>query len=987
MMFTAGIRSESAVRTVKRIGRATLSATPLVAAILVGGVAQAQQAAAPAAPEEVVVSGSRIQHDGYSSPTPTAVVNEEVLKANATSNLADTLNTMPNFVGSATPQTSAITVTSGQQAVNGLNLGGLGQTRTLVLLNGQRTVGSTLTGVVDVTELPQQLIKRVDVVTGGASASYGSDALTGIVNFVLDTHFNGVKGDISAGETTYGDDRNAKISLTAGTNFMNGRGHVELSGEAVYDPGVMVAHRPWNNNGYGIITNPNYKAGNGQPQYLMSNNIGVDTISYGGTISGCSINGGASSTTLCPFRGVMFGPGGAVTRETFGGISGGVSDPLMAGGSWANQTVTNVAGAAMQPVNRHQNIFTRADFELTDNIAIYAQGSYSQLYSYSSSVPVFNPSQNVTIQATNPFIPISLAQQLQAGGVTSFQEGSFLGDLGGGGTLGVQHPTTGRQVARYAMGATGDFDLFGKNYTWDADATYGWSTQNVTNPGTIFIPNYNTAVQARLVNGQIVCGAPVANSTAGCVPWNNFGLGVNSQAAINYVQGAGLYPWQDARLHQAVQSANLKGSPFDNWAGPVQFAIGVEHREEATHSSADAQETLPSNWSLGIGPGWSGSFHVAEGYIETDVPLLKDLPFAQSANINAAFREAGYSAFGLVHTWKVGGTYSPGYGLTLRATRSADLREPTLVDLYSAGTQTTNSLNDPFNGNATTLYISKTVGNPNVQPEMANNLVLGGVYQPTFIPRLNTSIDYYNINITHAILTGGLSEQNILNYCFNGNTQICSLFSRVGSGPTASLLINKSPLNLASEHQNRMEFNGAYLLPLDLFKVSWLQGDMNFTTNITHFMNYTTNSGIPGAVPTYVAGANNGSMPKWKWSATVSYDLDPVSVSLTGRGFSSGTYNNNWVACTAACPVSTANYPTYTTNHLDGAFYLDLGASYHFNVENTKDEVYFNVRNLLNTDPVLVAQGGSTGYDFFPANQGLYDILGRVMRVGVRFQM
>jgi outer membrane receptor for ferrienterochelin and colicin len=189
-------------RILTRSALAAFGAPTLAAMLAMGGTnAACAQEAAPAtqpartaseaaaseqlaAPETVVVSGSRIVRDGYNSPTPVSVVGIEVLQGNATSNIADALNTLPNFAGSATPQTSAVTVTSGQQAINGLNIGGLGATRTLVLVNGQRTVGSVLTGVVDVSELPQQLISRVDVVTGGASAGYGSDALTGIVNFV-----------------------------------------------------------------------------------------------------------------------------------------------------------------------------------------------------------------------------------------------------------------------------------------------------------------------------------------------------------------------------------------------------------------------------------------------------------------------------------------------------------------------------------------------------------------------------------------------------------------------------------------------------------------------------------------------------------------------------------------------------------------------------------------------------------------------------------
>jgi iron complex outermembrane recepter protein len=916
---------------------------------------------APQSVDQVVVSGSRIVRDGYSSPTPVSVINTDVLQSNATSNVADLLNTMPNFAGSSTPQTSAVTVTSGQQAVNALNIGGLGATRTLVLVNGQRTVGSLLTGVVDISELPQQLITRVDVVTGGASAGYGSDALTGIVNIVLDTKFTGVKAEVSGGETNYSDDRNWRANITAGTAFADGRGHAVISGEEDVDDGLLIANRPWNNNGWGYITNPNYTAKNGQPLDILTNHLGVDTASYGGTI--------ASG----PYRGTMFGAGGAQTNETFGSI---VSDPLMSGGSWASQTVGNVLGAAIAPEQRRQNVFGRVSFDVTDNAEVYGQVSYSHLFSFSDSVPVFYPG-NLTMSATNAFLPANIATGLAAADQTSFKYGTFNNDLG------IQHPVTDRKVTRTLVGADGKFDLFNTKWSWDGYASFGVSQQDVISGNTINVPNYMQAINAvRGPNGQIECASTVTNPGNGCVPLNIFGKGVASQAAINYVIGN---PWNDAHLDQTVVSGNLHGSPFQDWAGPVSFAAGVEHRREATNSDADPQEAQTGTWFLAAGLPYSGAFAVTEGYLETDVPLAKDLPLAHQLDLNAAIRETDYDTFGLTHTWKVGVTWSPIDDLRFRATRSLDIREPTLVDLYQAGVTTSNSITDPFNGNATVAYRSTTTGNPNLVPERASNTVAGLVYQPSWLPRFSASVDYYIINITGGITS--FSAQQLINLCYEGGTAACSTFTRTTSGGSPLIDFTIQPLNFATEDARRLEIESNYSLPLDSVVSSW-KGTLAFRGAVTHYISDLINSGAPGSIPIQNAGVNLATgLPSWKYSTSADYEFEHYSLMLTARGLSAGVYSHSNVDCTSDCPASTANNVTVSNNRISGALYFDLSAGYHFNVYKADSEIFFSVRNLMNRNPPIVAMGpGATGYDFFPANVYQYDVLGRVMRLGLRVQ-
>jgi iron complex outermembrane receptor protein len=275
---------------------ALLKASVCATALLTAGSASAQTATPPndnQATEQVVVTGTRVQRDGYEAPTPVTVVSSEELEKSGTPNIADYVNTLPVVSGSSAPQTTATQVGAGRQGINSINLHNIGDIRTLTLLDGRRVGGMINTGVVDVSELPQQLVSRVDIVTGGASASYGSDALSGVVNYVLDTKFTGFKSDFSGGETTYGDDRSWQAALTYGAGFANDRGHFLLSGEASKENGVYnPSNRPWTKAGWAYITNPNYTATNGQPLVLREPGVALDTATLGGAIA-------CSATSAC----------------------------------------------------------------------------------------------------------------------------------------------------------------------------------------------------------------------------------------------------------------------------------------------------------------------------------------------------------------------------------------------------------------------------------------------------------------------------------------------------------------------------------------------------------------------------------------------------------------------------------------------------------------------------------------------------------------
>jgi iron complex outermembrane recepter protein len=546
-------------------------------------------------------------------------------------------------------------------------------------------------------------------------------------------------------------------------------------------------------------------------------------------------------------------------------------------------------------------------------------------------------------------------------------------------------PATGyamdRHQSRFVLGANGKVTVFGTSWKASAYVEDSLSRQDTSNTNTINVPNYFQAIDAvRAPNGSIVCRSTLTNPTNGCIPYDLFGTGVNSQAAINYVEGS---PYNDDDFRQTVESINVSGEPFSDWAGPISVATGFEHREEAGSGNSDPYEEAPVPWFFSAGLPTIGHFTVTEGYVETVVPLAKDAAWAKSLDFNGAVRGTGYDS-GPVATWKVGVTYSPVDDVRFRVTRSHDIREPNLNDLFMGTFATLAGINDPFNNNVSTVVRTITSGNPKLVPEDAETLGLGVVFQPSFLPGFNASIDYYSIDISNGI--GTLTSQQIIDLCYAGNQQACGLVQRSPAGGSNAYTINAAPLNLSSEKASGLDIETSYQFPLNNLVSSW-PGKIGLRALGTHYINDTVNSGIPGSIPVQNVGNNSDTgPPHWRYDATIDYSTILVTLAFTLRGVSAGVYSNSNIQCTSGCPASTPNYPTLNDNHIAGATYLDVGATYRLGGSD-QAEVFFNIRNLMNRDPAAFSPFSSVGYVFEAANPALYDVLGRVFRAGVRFKL
>jgi hypothetical protein len=442
---------------------------------------------------------------------------------------------------------------------------------------------------------------------------------------------------------------------------------------------------------------------------------------------------------------------------------------------------------------------------------------------------------------------------------------------------------------------------------------------------------------------------------------------------------------------------SLNGKPFDDWAGPIAVAAGVEYREEeytvvgdpygngetasdpytAQYPADPVLSTAGNNWYSGNFHNGSGNYHVWEAFLEVGVPLWANEDWGK-ADLDLAGRATDYSTSGYVQTWKVGGTWdTPLDGIRLRALQSRDVRAPNLSELFAAPSVSNGTvINDATNTSVTIL--NEGLGNPKLVPEKSSTTELGLVLEePTWLPGFSASIDWYRTEVKGVI--SSLSAQNIEDLCFDEhNANACSDVLLTSPTPNTNFVVAQA-FNLATLLTSGEDFEASYRFDLQDWQALPIPGSFVLRVLANHDDNFVVNPGIVGGVVTESAGSNAASTPLWKLDTVQTWNNEVWSFSLTERWFSDGVYNKNYIQCTAGCPVPTLANPTINNDVMAGAFYLDIGGSY------TLDEnkiFYFKVDNVTNLAP---AQDPSPlPNNVNGANAALYDTLGRMYRIGVR---
>ena len=990
--------------------------------------AAAPAAAAPTELTEVQVTGTRIIRQGYEAPTPVTAVGISALQDSAQPNIGDTLTELPMFQGSAT--TTSSTSFGGEGDYVELNLRNLTPSRTLILFDGRRLPTANPEAVPNLTLIPDGLIQRVDVVTGGASAVYGSDAVAGVVNFVLDTNFTGIKGLLEGGISGYGDGPSDKIQLTLGTTFFDGRLHLLLSGDQSYQQEVNGIARPWNTGTQpNFYQNPAYATNKSAPEYLLSPCCVSTTYPAGGLI----LSG--------PLQGTTFGIGGAVEQYNYGvGLTAPGDDQY--GGSW--QTSTMHGGSDVLPAETDTHFFVRLAFDIRPNIQVYAELIDASDHTNSRCCFDYYQGGVGTLYTSNPYLPASVVAEAAADAVTSFSVGDslrFPTNMGSEGGLGDNNF---RYKDVYVLGLKGKLNVGKNSYHWNLYGQQGISIENFGIDEEAIKQNLSNAIEAvrvgsygpnnsytglngatlvgytaanypnplRIANGTITCLSnllPLNNpgETTNCVPFNIFGTkpcagvpggqcNLASAAAYAYTQG-----W--ARLREvgeeSIVGGDITGEPFSTWAGPVSVALDAEYRHEAVNGFNDPISEESGFFSTNFSP-FVGSDHVSEGAVEAVVPLVKGVPGVQELDVNGAARATDYSVSGYVTTYKYGLEYTPISDLRFRATVSSDIRAPSLSNLYAyASAHGTNV--DPFENNASIPSYTITGSNPNLRAEKAHQYEIGLVFQPSELPGFNLSVDYYHINITGAIssLTAAYELQQCYNTripgTFTGTSPLCALIVRTpctpclgtrGLAPGTLYSVETIPFNIAAFLASGVDYDLDYRKQLTELVPSW-KGAVGLNLSATYTIHDITNTGIAGPAQ-ILDSAGTDETPRWAVFATLSYELDRWHFSWQERFDSAILGNDNYITCHTNCPnpipagFSTLGFvprvPTY--------FRANLAVAYKF-MEHDQQEaaVFINVNNVFNRAPPWFMQYEGSLFDTGSVNN-LYDTIGLYARAGVRFR-
>lgn len=925
--------------------------------------ARAQDAAQQT--EEVVVTGSRVISDAINAPTPLTVISTQQLAATSPGTIPEGLNKLPVFAGGKNPTTTDNA--SANRAGNVLNLRNFGSQRTLILLDGHRVTPSNADGTVNVDTLPMMLMQRVDVVTGGASAVYGSDAVTGVVNFVLDKRFTGFKVEGNAGLSNYGDGASWQLGVAGGTELLGGRGHFLGSLRHYHLDTIHMNDRPWGRADW-VITG----LGTAASPYVDTPNARHQTYPFTGLIS-CA----GTTANPCRANGQQFTSNGVIGPFNPGITTGTNGVPSGGDGGYSTKS-------SLQSMVNTDESFARVSYDLNDTTTAYVQGMAAQAYNYFTFQNNFIPVGSVpnTFFKTNPFLPAA-AQSLLAGGTANtFQVTKFIDQPGTGFiTRGI---STNLSLSAGLTGTVAGYD-------WNLNYTHGYSRTKVNNPR-----NQNNqkayAAQDAVLNaaGNPVCyvsTTPFANLYPGCVPMNIFGPSALTPDQYDYfVEETGFV------ISQTMDNVggSISGELFDLPAGPVRAALSGEYRSLVYNVNSNAPPMTVDCTGLRLCNAATQMYqgnvsasqpdstqNVWEIAAEANVPLLKEIPLIQEFSLNVAGRYTEYSTSGPVQTWKIGLNYHVDDNIRFRATNSIDIRAPTLNDLYSPVQITSGGFVDIHTGNIAATVRQQTRGNPNLVPEVARTYTAGVVLTPTFIPGFSLSVDYYQIALKNTIGAVGGGQASIQQLCeaSNGTSPYCSLYVRPlpfsdRSAANFPTLVLTQQLNTALNKTEGWDIELNYGFELsDVWEGA--PGSLDLRTLITD-QPYNITVSYPGA-PTL-----RTAVPKARITSFIDYSVDDWGIHLQHRwlsGFDRSTQPG--VVIFAQPRGRDVNYFDLNLERKMDFFGGDMSA-------------YLSVQNMFNKKPPIEPTNTSTpglypgGIGSTNGNAYGLDVVGRYFTIGFR---
>jgi outer membrane receptor protein involved in Fe transport len=931
--------------------------------------------------ETVTVTGSLIRRVDVETASPVVTIDRAQIQATGKQTLGDLVQQLPAMTGgNVNPQTN----NGGGTGGSSINLRGLGSRRTLILIDGQRLLSK------DPNAIPADAIERIEVLPTGASATYGSDAIGGVVNFITRKNYQGATFTANVGESDRNDGDQSGYTFTFGQTSDKGSLMAGISYNK--QDGVLASSRDFSKNA------------------LTRTTSGV-------------IIGGSSSTPvgriqLGPDQAAQFGCG-------YVSLSSGGNPSVLNNTNYhcyGNGDKYNYAGVnlIMTPQERTGG-FLNGEYHLADHVTAYVDAVYNKTSANFQLAPAVygSTSTAASVDPGNGFNIFNPGVGPGHGYGTS-QGLAFSQRLTGNG---VREAFTGRTDAQINSGFKGDFTVFDKNWNWDVGFNYGHESITTTTAGLVDQSQLYTG-PSTVVNGVATCPAGVSATACQFNPFEP-----NSTAgSIAAIKAASVTAPSNSYIIEKTWHAGLSGELFSLPAGAVQLAGGFEWRNDYQHTVPAPQLQIdPTTGSCLLGSqclsAVQGGYTTKDLYAETFIPILAGLPGVQSLNLTIGDRYSKIGDFGSTNNFKFALEWKPIDDLLLRGTMEDVFRAPNLTELYFSGSDAPLIHTDPCdgytgapagsplalacknvptNGTFQNQYVASAtqaaavvqgsrVAGFQVKPENGKSYDFGFVYSPSYVPGLSTTVDLWRVNLNNTITTVGL--QSLLNLCAAGSTQYCQYIQRQAGGTNAGQLLNSTvePTgNLGALNTSGIDFSANYKLPQFSF------GQFNVGINATYLKYYdqVTAPGVAGSVtykdaghflpygsaPASACPDNVGVclFPRWRGQGFVDWQAGGWSAQWRMRYI--GRFQNG--AATGSPQDSFPNFQSGTIFKYGATVYNDVSIGYNLAIINTRLD--FGVNNLFDKQPPMLFANNTLNANTDPSD---FDLMGRYYwaRVTVKF--
>ena len=906
--------------------------------------------------ERIEVTGSKIKRIGELSPTPVTVITGADMMNMGITNVADILNNLPSSTVGLSPETTNNTIFA--SGLNQTNLRGLGSDRTLVLVNGRRFVaGSSGSSAVDLNTIPTAMVSRIEVITGGASAVYGSDAIAGVINIITRKDVQGIELDVSHVQPEQSGGEESQFSLTAGGDFLDNKLSTVFNFTYAQQQELRPTDRDFLDNPVSSISNPDTSDGataripyygrkplswlneagtfdaNDGKQYTFDKNGNMQIFNYG--------------------EGLVGGPG---TNSNYCGPSCDGYDPVD-------------YGFIRTPLDR--KVFTlNTNYAINDDHKIFTEITYVDYQSNGESTPVFHSSNR--IEGDNAFLPEDTQQLMTDTGMSGFNLYRMDREFGS------RTYNQDRETLRLLFGVEG---IISDDWDYSFHAQRGQLDETTVWGGEIWADRYDQAKDAVFAtDGSIVCRDTDAQA-AGCVPLNLFGENQASQEALDWVStSAG----QTAETIQTTLGLVVTGALFELPAGYVSAAFSADYRKEESETKPD-QALIDGTIFGNTANPMKGEYDVTEFAAEFSIPLLADVFLAKDLGIDLAYRWMDYSTAGSDDAWKIGLNWAPIEDLRFRLTKSKSVRAPNIGELFDPGGQTFESFTDVcdlinvelgpdsnrknncqaaglgngwnpsaewYQGNRPGI----NSGNADLKAETSNDYTIGAVYTPNYIDGLSITVDYWSFEISDAIEY--IEVGTAVRYCYDSESLdnvYCDRFTRDAvTGDIVDFV--QSPVNSATFEVKGLDIEAQYDIPTDNF------GDFRVHVLATYLEKWETNP--TGFADDLQVDVGEYTDPRWKAMFSLGWQYDALSLEARSDYRHSAVADNEW-------KPENNNY-----NDIPSHTVWDFTGTYDF---TDSLAVRFGVKNVFDKAPPR----NPYVYD----GDGYYDTTGRAFFLGANYKL